>query len=337
MPAFLKVLLSLFMFFVGLIALVAGGGAYYAHSQFNQPGPLQQATLFTINRGAHIGAVASDLKNSGIITNPLIFKYMGKITGQAEKIKAGEYELAAYISMKDILDKLEKGEIFTRQVTIREGLTNYEIGRLLLRQKDLKIEGVEKYPEGHLLPETYSYERGDSNADIIARMASAMDRVLDEAWESREKGIPIKTKEEALVLASIIEKETAVASERKRVAGVFINRLRKGIALQSDPTVIYALTEGRPEDEGKGPLGRRLLRKDLEIDSPYNTYKYAGLPPTPIANPGKDSIEAALNPEEHQYIYFVADGTGGHAFAKTLAEHNSNVAKWRKIRRQQNK
>lgn len=322
------------MFVVGLAALAAGGGAYYANSQFNQPGPLKETILFTVKQGAHIGAVANDLKNAEIITNPFIFKHMSKITDQAEKIKAGEYELEAHMSMKDILDKLEKGEVFARQVTIREGLTNYEVGRLLLQQKDIEIEDIRKYPEGYLLPETYSYARGDSNADIIVRMKVAMDKVLDEAWNNKAENLPIKTKEEALVLASIIEKETAVTSERKSVAGVFINRLRKGMALQSDPTVIYALTDGKPENSGKGPLGRRLLTKDLSFDSPYNTYKYAGLPPTPIANPGKASIEAALNPEEHDYIYFVADGSGGHAFAKTLAEHNANVAKWRKIRRQ---
>ena len=259
---------------------------------------------------------------------------MGKFTAQAEKIKAGEYELAHHISMQDILDKMERGQIFTRNVTIREGLTNYEISRLLLKQDDLDIKGTQKYPEGYLLPETYSYARGDSNADILARMSAAMDKVLNKAWENRTENLPVKTKEEALILASIIEKETALSSERKRVAGVFVNRLRNNMALQSDPTVIYALTNGEPENNGKGPLGRRLLKKDLEIDSPYNTYKYPGLPPTPIANPGKASIEAVLNPEEHKYFYFVADGSGGHAFGKTLAEHNSNVAKWRKIRAQ---
>ncbi len=333
MSSFLKITLTIFVFFVGLTALILGGSAYYANNQFNKPTSLAKPTLFTVKRGASIGTVASDLKNAGIITNPLIFKYIGKATGQAEKIKAGEYKLEPHISMKQILDKFEKGKVFTRKITIREGLTNYEINRLLLQQKDLKIEGVQKYPEGHLLPETYSYARGDSNADIIKRMATAMDKLLDNAWKNRAQNLPIKTKEEALVLASIIEKETALASERRRVAGVFINRLRKGIALQSDPTVIYALTKGKPQNNGKGPLGRRLLKKDLAIDSPYNTYKYSGLPPAPIANPGKASIEAALNPEKHEYIYFVADGSGGHVFAKTLSEHNSNVAKWRKVRR----
>ena len=160
-----------------------------------------------------------------------------------------------------------------------------------------------------------------------------MTRAIEELWPQRDKDLPFKTKEEAIILASIVEKETGVAKERKKVAGVFINRLRIGMALQTDPTVIYAITRGKHEDGGKGPLGRRLLKKDLQIDDRYNTYKYPGLPPGPIANPGRASIEAVLNPAEHGYFYFVADGSGGHAFGKTLADHNANVAKWRKFRR----
>ena len=165
-------------------------------------------------------------------------------------------------------------------------------------------------------------------------MQAAMAKTIDELWENRSDNLPIKTKEEAIILASIIEKETGVGAERKKVAGVFINRLRKNMMLQTDPTVIYALTKGKIQEEGKGPLGRRLLRKDLKVNSPYNTYKNTGLPPGPIANPGRAAIEAALNPETHDYIFFVADGTGGHAFGKNLKEHNANVAKWRKIRSQ---
>lgn len=320
-----------------LTAISAAGGAYYAQDQFTKAGSLDQPTLFTVKRGANIGAVAYELGQRDIITDARIFKIMSKYTRQAETIKAGEYELMPHMSMQEILNKLEKGDVFTRKVTLREGLTNYEIEQLLVSQDDLQKENSLQYPEGYLLPETYRYSKGDSTADIIKRMNVAMIKTLDEAWKKRADNLPLKTKEEALVLASIIEKETAVPSERRRVAGVFINRLRKGIALQTDPTVIYALTQGKPENKGKGPLGRRLLKKDLKIDSPYNTYKYAGLPPAPIANPGKASIEAALNPEEHKYYYFVADGSGGHAFSATLREHNNNVAKWRKLRRKKKK
>ena len=180
--------------------------------------------------------------------------------------------------------------------------------------------------------------QGSPHSDFMTLSGSAeisRDRAkIDELWEGRAPGLPVNTKEEAIILASIIEKETGVPEERRRVAGVFVNRLKQGIALQTDPTVIYAITKGKMDDKGMGPLGRRLLSKDLQIDSPYNTYKYPGLPPGPIANPGRASIEAALNPEAHEFIYFVADGSGGHIFAATLAEHNQNVANWRKIRRE---
>ncbi|MEC9235203.1 MAG: endolytic transglycosylase MltG, partial [Pseudomonadota bacterium] len=175
----------------------------------------------------------------------------------------------------------------------------------------------------------------ETRADIISRMTNAQKQVLDKLWPTRAENLPFKTREEALILASIIEKETGIGGERARIAGVFVNRLRIGMPLQTDPTVIYALTMGKHQNDGQGPLGRRLLSKDLKVDSPYNTYRYKGLPPTPIANAGRAAIAAALNPETHKYLYFVADGTGGHAFSKTLAEHNANAAKWRKIRKAQ--
>ena len=182
-------------------------------------------------------------------------------------------------------------------------------------------------PEGSLLPETYLFTRGDTRAEIIARMQAAMTAV-DRLWAERAAGLPLDTPEEAVILASIIEKETGVNSERAVVAGVFVNRLRRGMRLQTDPTVIYALTNG------ERPLGRELWRRDLEVDSPYNTYKVVGLPPGPIANPGLSALEAAMNPAETEYFYFVADGSGGHAFAKTLRDHNRNVAEWRRFQRQ---
>ncbi|MGE4314450.1 MAG: endolytic transglycosylase MltG, partial [Pseudobdellovibrionaceae bacterium] len=189
--------------------------------------------------------------------------------------------------------------------------------------------------EGALLPGTYRFEKGQSTADMIAEMQEAMIKALDQAWAKRSQDLPFTTREEALVLASVIEKETAKPEERTRIAGVFTNRLRESMPLQTDPTVIYAITKGREKNEGMGPLGRRLLLKDLKIDSPYNTYLYAGLPPGPICNPGLASIEAALHPEENEYLFFVADGTGGHVFSKTLKEHEANRANWRKIRREQ--
>jgi UPF0755 protein len=212
----------------------------------------------------------------------------------------------------------------------------HEIMAILAKQDKLNQIPLQTPPaEGSLLPDTYSYTRAESNEDVISRMQKAMTSTIDELWDKRIPGLPFADKNEAMTLASIVEKETGKPEERARIAGVFINRLKAGMPLQTDPTVIYALTGGKPENEGQGPLGRRLLTKDLEIDSPYNTYKYPGLPPGPIANPGRAAIEATLNPEVNDFIYFVADGTGGHIFAKTLSEHNDNVAKWRQIRKEQ--
>ncbi len=332
MSKFLSFLFTLLL--LGALGLAAAG--WWAHEEFKKNGPLSEPVLVQIPRGAHIGGVADMLRHKGVIDSYPIFKNMAKFKGKAEDIKAGEYQFQPHASMEDVLEQITTGRTFTRSITIREGLTVYEIARLLSEPNELgQTQITLSPPEGSLLPETYSYSQGDTSVDIINRMSRALEIALHEAWEKRVDNLPFKTKEEALVLASIIEKETAVPSERRRVAGVFVNRLRKGMLLQTDPTVIYALNNGKHQNAGKGPLGRRLLRKDLKVDSPYNTYLYPGLPPTPIANPGKASIEAAVNPEEHNYLYFVADGTGGHIFSKSLTEHNRAVAKWRKIRASQ--
>ncbi len=307
----------------------------WAQHEFTKPLPISEPMLYDIPQGATLSRVAWDLQSRGIVDEPRLYKFATYILHMDAPIKAGEYELTAGMSARDILVLFQAGSNYQRFVTMREGLTSYESVQLLNAKPDLSGEIMDIPAEGSLLPETYSHSKNEPRSAVIDRMQAALDATLDAAWENRVTGLPLKSKEEALVLASIIEKETAVPSERRRVAGVFINRLRKGMLLQTDPTVIYGITGGQHEDNGKGPLGRRLLRKDLAHDSPYNTYLYAGLPPAPIANAGADSIQAALNPEEHDYLYFVADGTGGHAFSKTLAEHNSNVAKWRKVRKAQ--
>ncbi len=337
-----------------LVVLGVAGGSYWAWQNFIKAGTHDAPVQVTIPEGAHIGGIAERLAEKNLIDNTMLFKLAGRLTDQADKLKAGEYEIPAHASMRDILDLLESGKVVLRQITIREGLTNWEIKQLLLAHEGLE-QGPEflMLPEGSYLPETYSYQKGDTPSDIMKQMNRAMEntllplcgilleRVANASFNSflpedcPNAKAPLKTINDVLTLASIIEKETAVPEERRRVSGVFMNRLRKGMALQTDPTVIYAITMGKHENGGQGPLGRRLLKKDLEYDSPYNTYKYPGLPPGPIANPGKASIEAALNPEVHDYFYFVADGTGGHVFSKTLSEHNNNVAKWREIRRQQ--
>ncbi len=331
----MKIIFNLFVGFLTLIVFSAVIGGWLAHKKFNEPNSLDQPVTINISRGANIGGVADSLSYENVIDySPIymtIFKIGAKITGQDRKIKAGEYKIPPKISMKQILDLLEEGKTIQRNITIREGLTSYEVLNLLSEKfidTDMDIPA-----EGSLLPETYSYSKDDNAENIINRMSISMTNTIDELWNKRDPNLPIKTKEEAIILASIIEKETSKPSERKKVAGVFINRLRKGMLLQTDPTVIYAINMGKNQNNGKGPLGRRLLKKDLKFNSPYNTYLYAGLPPTPIANPGRASIEAALSPEDHKYIYFVADGTGGHAFAKTLREHNNNVARWRKLKK----
>jgi UPF0755 protein len=255
------------------------------------------------------------------------------VTGQQAALKAGEYKFSPGVSLGSVVAKLARGDVFRRVFTVAEGLTSWQVQEILDHTEGLTGELKETPPEGSLLPQTYQYMAGDTKQTAVLDMQKAMNDTIDLLWSGRDADIPISTPQEAVTLASIVEKETGVATERARIAGLFENRLKAGVALQSDPTVIYALTKGHIQTGGMGPLGRRLLAKDLEIDSPYNTYKNPGLPPGPIANPGKDALVAVLHPEHNDYMYFVADGTGGHVFAKTLEEHNENVAKWRKIRR----
>ncbi len=325
----LKLLFSLIVF----TTILGASGLWWGMKEFHRPALITHPYLFEINRGETIASVADNLYNEGIITRPLVFGYAARFLKLADQIKAGEYQLLPQMNGRDILDLFVSGKTYQRLFTIREGLTSYEIIQELAAIKDMIQLPVEAPAEGTLLPESYSYQRGDSNLDALARMEKAMTQTIDTLWAERSADLPFKTKEEALILASIVEKETGIASERARIAGVFINRLKRGMKLQTDPTVIYALTQGQHQNAGQGPLGRRLLRKDMEIDSPYNTYLYAGLPPTPIANPGFEAIKATLHPEAHDDLYFVADGTGGHVFAKTLDEHNRNVRIWRALRR----
>ena len=353
-----KAALGFLVYGLTLIVVLAAFAGYYGMHEYTKPSTLDTPVVLVIEPGSSSSAIAEKLLEHHIFddeTDILLFKAALKLQNKSSALKAGEYEFPAGINIKDTIALLESGKTVQRQVTIREGLTSFEIARLLSGVEDLAQKDSEVPAEGTLLPETYSYQKGESNADILKRMDQAMfstvtdlcgitfdlegdvhtSDVIDMACEVAPA--PLKTIRDVLTLASIVEKETGLPEERKTVAGVFLNRLRKDIPLQTDPTVIYALTKGEHKNGGKGPLGRRLLLKDLEINDPYNTYKYPGLPPGPIANPGRASIEAVILPEEHEFYYFVADGTGGHVFAKTLAEHNANVAKWRKIRRAQKK
>lgn len=326
MKHFFLSLLSLFALFVAGVAVTAG----WAINHYLSAGPLGEEKLVMIERGKGVGSIAHTLESETVITQPLLFKVFARF---GESLKAGEYSFPASVSMAEVISMMREGKVFDRKITIPEGYTSYQIVKLLNARDDMDGDVKSIPAEGSLLPNTYHFVGGESRQAVLNRMQSEMNKAMEELWPTRAKDLPIKTKKEALILASIVEKETGVAGERAKVAGVFVNRLKKSIPLQTDPTVIYALTKGKIQDKGKGPLGRRLLRKDLEVDSPYNTYKNAGLPPGPIANPGYEAIKATLNPAQHDYIYFVADGTGGHAFAKTLNEHNQNVAQWRKIRK----
>ena len=332
----LQRLLGIFVTLFTLGAFLAVAGGLWAVYEFRKPGAYSQSIMLDVPSGTGVRTLANDLAEAGAINAPLVFVAGAMLAGSHTKIKAGEYEFAPHLSQRDILDKLVKGDVVKRQVTVREGLTSYEVVELLKTVSDLTGELTTIPAEGALLPETYTYRKDQTREATLAEMQAAMQKTVTElcpkqpCWPE-----PLKSLDEVMTLASIVEKETGVAEERKRVAGVFLNRLKQNMALQTDPTVIYAITKGRHKNDGQGPLGRRLLSKDLEFDSPYNTYKYPGLPPGPIANPGRASIEAVLQPEVHDYIYFVADGSGGHIFAKTLAEHNKNVAEWRKIRRSQ--
>ena len=336
MPRASKLALGFIVYSVTFIVILVAIAGFWTLKEYKKPSDMSAPLLFEVPSGSASGQIAQNLLNQKAFDRErdiLIFKLALKAQDSASDLKAGEYEIPAHSSIQNIIALLKAGKVVQRQITLREGLTSYEIVTLISATEDLVQKEISVPAEGTLLPETYSYQKNETNAQIVQRMQKAMDEAQKKLWPARAKDLPFETLKEAITLASIVEKETGMADERAKVAGIFINRLKRGIPLQTDPTVIYAITKGKHKNNGKGPLGRRLLLKDLEIDSPYNTYKNAGLPPGPIANPGRASIEAVLHPEKHDYIYFVADGSGGHAFAKTLAGHNANVAKWRKIRR----
>lgn len=304
-----------------LLAVCAGGLAVY----YFMPGPLAVAKTINIERGSGLGGIAVQLEREGVLNTVqgYVFQAGAAATGRRGRLKAGEYEFPANISPAGVTALLASGNVVVHKITVVDGMTVKEVVEALMTDTTLTGEVGNLPPEGMLLPETYFFNRGDTRAELLKRMQDAAQKALDEAWANRAPDLPYKTPQEALVMASIVEKETGVAEERARVAGVFVNRLRRGMKLQSDPTAIYPLSNFT------GNLGRELSRRDLESTSPYNTYTAPALPPGPIANPGLASIRAALRPEVHDYLYFVANGSGGHAFAKTLDEHNRNVANWR--------
>ena len=311
---------------VGVAVVLAIAGWLYVHGRFDTPGPARDERTVVLPQGSSAFDIADLLEEAGVIDDPLLFIAGLWIEDKQHSLKAGEYLFEALVTPRGAMEKLVAGDTVLHRFTVPEGMTSAEVAAALNAVPWLVGEIEPVPPEGSLLPETYHYELGDSRAGMIERMKHAMARVLDELWQARDPAVALDDAEQVVVLASIVEKETAVADERPKIAGVFLNRLRQDMRLQSDVTVIYALTGG------ERPLGRSLSRADLRVESPYNTYRNGGLPPGPIANPGRASLAAVLNPAETNALYFVADGSGGHAFAETLDEHNRNVARWRATR-----
>jgi UPF0755 protein len=313
---------------LGLVVLAGLASAGYAYHLFIKDGPLAEARQLVVPRGANLDRIAATLAEQGVIESSLVFRLWVRVLGTQGRLRSGEYRFPARSSASAVMDMLIDGRQVQRRFTVPEGLTTAQVLERLSRIEGLEGSIDEPAAEGDLLPDTYTFVLGDTRNVLVQRMKRAMKDALDEAWAARDPQLALKDRREVLILASIIEKETGEGAERPMVAGVFTNRLKKKMRLETDPTVIYGITEG------KGALGRRLLRSDLENPHPYNTYKHVGLPPGPIANPGRASIEATVRPAKHNFIYFVADGSGGHAFAETLDEHNKNVQRWRKLRRE---
>ena len=311
-----------------VLGVALAGVIGYGVRGFNAEGPLSAPQTVVVARGASLDRVATQLEQAGVITSAKLFRLGARYQGKDGALRYGEYQVPPGASMASVLDLLVSGKVVQYAIAVAEGLTAWEVVELLEASAVLTGEIAEIPPEGSLAPDTYAVQRGDTRAEVLVRMAALQQRRIGEAWTARAEGLPFDTPEQMVTLASIIEKETGVAAERPLVSAVFHNRLKRGMRLQSDPTIIYGVTEGR------GPLGRALTRGDIQRPTAWNTYAIDRLPKTPIANPGRDALLAAVRPAESDALYFVADGGGGHAFARTLAEHNRNVAAWRAIERE---
>jgi UPF0755 protein len=314
------------LLFVGVIGLTAL--FYFVRSQFDQPGPLGYATVVVIPKGEGLSAIADRMEREGVIADRRIFVASALYFRAQDKLKAGEYAIKKNASIREVLDTLVEGKAILYSVSLPEGLTSYQIVERLKASPELTGPVPLVPPEGSLLPDTYRFAKGTSREELLARMQNEQKKFVDKLWPSRASGLPVKTPEEAVTLASIVEKETGRADERPRVAAVFVNRLKSNMRLESDPTIIYGLAGG------KATLGRGILRSEMEQMTPYNTYRIKGLPPTPIANPGRAALEAVLRPAKTNDLFFVADGTGGHVFAEKFDEHQKNVAKWRTVEKE---
>ena len=310
-----------------LIVVVTGAGLYYGKQIFEAPGPLAADKIVNIPNGLGIKEISDVLVREGVIENPYVFMGGVIVVKSRGSLKHGEYQFTKNASLSDVVDTITEGKVVQHSFTVAEGLTSEQIVARLLETTALSGQIREIPREGTLLPETYKFTRGMERSLIIQRMQAAQKRALQDAWARRSPDLPISTPEQLVTLASIVEKETGKPDERSRVAAVFVNRLKSKMRLQSDPTIIYGLTGG------KGALGRSIQKNEIEQATPYNTYVIDGLPPGPIANPGKASLEATATPARTKELYFVADGTGGHAFSENYAEHQKHVARLRALER----
>ncbi|MGH7025140.1 MAG: endolytic transglycosylase MltG [Caulobacteraceae bacterium] len=308
---------------MALLVLFIAGGAGVALFSPGPPARRGKATDVVLSAGARLPAIAGQLGRAGVVRSPLLFMIAAEASGSARSLKAGEYSFQSRDSLAAVMNAVRAGRVVRHFVTIPEGLTSAQTVAILDRAAELSGPAPMP-PEGSLLPETYEVSLGESRAHVLARMRAARDALLARLWARRPPGLTYRSPEQAVILASIVEKETALANERPHIARVFLNRLDKGMRLESDPTVVYGLTGGTP-------LGHGLKVSELRDRTPYNTYFIAGLPPTPIANPGRAALEAALDPTPSADLYFVANGTGGHVFSATLEDHLRNVARWRSI------
>lgn len=311
------------LFVVILVVLI--GWIRYTH-----PGPLTEPRTVIIPRGSGVDDIAHQLWHAGVLGDPYSFELGVRMDGNAPRLRSGEYAFAARITARDAAAQLAAGRTVIRRLTVPEGLTTAQVLAIVQTAEGLEGEIGAPPGEGELLPDTFFYSWGDSRRQMLARAKRAMTDIVAQLWPGRASELPLRTPEEAVILASIVEKETAIREERPRIAAVFLNRLRQGMRLQADPTVIYGLTGGH------GGLDRPLSRTDLETASRWNTYVIDGLPPTPIDNPGRASLEAVLHPASTDDLYFVADGSGRHVFARNLADHNRNVARLRDSERERN-
>jgi UPF0755 protein len=313
-----------FFLFLLFIAALAGGAWYWEQQNYATPGPSEKYKVVMVAPGDHVGTIAQHLAEAGVVANADLFRLGLRIRNLQGTLKAGEYGFPAHVSMADVQGILASGKSIQHKITAAEGLTSQMIADIVKNDPVLAGDVGAIPDEGTLLPETYLFTRGTTRAKIIAHMRKDQKELLAKLWPTRAENLPVKTEEEAITLASIVEKETAIPEERRHIAAVFENRLRMGMKLQSDPTIIYDITKGYP-------LGRGIRESELQRASAHNTYAIPGLPPTPICNPGKDSIAAVLNPAASDDLYFVANGKGGHVFSATMAQHEQNVANWRQI------